>query len=305
MGDKDITEKILESYNDVFADIVNGIVFNGEQVVREEDLVDATPFGYFKASGKVRAQERDIAKRWMNGNICISLIGLENQTRPDPYMPIRVLQYDAAAYRAQIPKAGRKPVYPVMTIVLYCGYKRRWNGPRTLHRMLGLNITEQMIPFINDYRMNLVELAWMSEEEINRRFHGDFRIFANHLMQKRRNREYVPDAQVMRHAREVLQLLSVMEHDHRYEDAYNSLVQRSQPGEGGWNMCDVMDKAVNSGIEKGRAEERQNSLHMLYDLVAGGDLPIAAAVRSASNYGVTDEADFRMKAVEMGIRLPE
>lgn len=55
MGEKDITEKILESYNDVFADIVNGIVFNGEQVVREEDLFDATPFGYYKASGKVRS----------------------------------------------------------------------------------------------------------------------------------------------------------------------------------------------------------------------------------------------------------
>ena len=28
MGEKDITEKILEDYNDVFADIINGLVFN-------------------------------------------------------------------------------------------------------------------------------------------------------------------------------------------------------------------------------------------------------------------------------------
>ena len=31
MGQTDITEKILEDYNDVFADIINGLIFNGEQ----------------------------------------------------------------------------------------------------------------------------------------------------------------------------------------------------------------------------------------------------------------------------------
>ena len=32
MGAKDITEKTLEAYNDVFADIVNVLAFQGEQV---------------------------------------------------------------------------------------------------------------------------------------------------------------------------------------------------------------------------------------------------------------------------------
>ena len=31
MGEKDIIEKTLESYNDVFADIINGLLFQGEQ----------------------------------------------------------------------------------------------------------------------------------------------------------------------------------------------------------------------------------------------------------------------------------
>ena len=31
MGEKDITEKILADYNDVFADIMNGLLFAGEQ----------------------------------------------------------------------------------------------------------------------------------------------------------------------------------------------------------------------------------------------------------------------------------
>ncbi len=42
MGEKDITEKTLEDYADVFADIVNVLLFDGEQRVLPEDLVDTT-----------------------------------------------------------------------------------------------------------------------------------------------------------------------------------------------------------------------------------------------------------------------
>ena len=38
MGEKDITEKILEDHNDVFADIINGLVFAGEQKILAESL---------------------------------------------------------------------------------------------------------------------------------------------------------------------------------------------------------------------------------------------------------------------------
>ena len=34
MAEKDIAEKTLEAYNDVFADIINVLLFNGEQQVK-------------------------------------------------------------------------------------------------------------------------------------------------------------------------------------------------------------------------------------------------------------------------------
>lgn len=40
MGEKDIAEKVLEDYNDVFADIVNVLLFQGEQIVKPEQLED-------------------------------------------------------------------------------------------------------------------------------------------------------------------------------------------------------------------------------------------------------------------------
>ena len=41
MAGKDLAEKTLLSYNDVFADIVNAIIFDGDDVVKEKDLSDA------------------------------------------------------------------------------------------------------------------------------------------------------------------------------------------------------------------------------------------------------------------------
>ena len=40
MAEKDITEKVLEAYNDVFADIVNVLLFNGKEILKAEELVD-------------------------------------------------------------------------------------------------------------------------------------------------------------------------------------------------------------------------------------------------------------------------
>ena len=42
MDQKDLTEKILEDYNDVFADIINGLIFDGKQVITPQSLDHAS-----------------------------------------------------------------------------------------------------------------------------------------------------------------------------------------------------------------------------------------------------------------------
>ncbi|MCR5161035.1 MAG: Rpn family recombination-promoting nuclease/putative transposase, partial [Lachnospiraceae bacterium] len=81
------------------------------------------------------------------GNIRIACVGLENQTEPDPAMPLRVFGYDGAEYRSQLTKANRnKPNYPVVTLVLYFGTEKHWDEPLSLHEALdriyrrGLNL---------------------------------------------------------------------------------------------------------------------------------------------------------------------
>lgn len=58
MGEKDITEKTLASYNDVFSDIVNGLLFSGRPVVDPDSLSDVMPYSMYKADGKIHEQER-------------------------------------------------------------------------------------------------------------------------------------------------------------------------------------------------------------------------------------------------------
>ena len=40
MSAKDIAEKLLEDYNDVFADIVNTLLFDGKNIINAEDLTN-------------------------------------------------------------------------------------------------------------------------------------------------------------------------------------------------------------------------------------------------------------------------
>ena len=90
MKDKDIAEKILEDYPDVFADIVNGFLFNGNEVVRSEELEDMKLRSAYRAELKLHDMERDVAKRWKKNGIRIAGVGFENQTAPDSRVVLRV-----------------------------------------------------------------------------------------------------------------------------------------------------------------------------------------------------------------------
>ena len=108
MGAKDITEKNLEAFNDVFADIVNVLLFKGKHLMKEKDLESASKDSMFKIDGKIHEQERDVSKFWKNGEVRISIIGLENQTAQDSKMPLRVISYDGASYKQQLLDTNKK-----------------------------------------------------------------------------------------------------------------------------------------------------------------------------------------------------
>ena len=264
MGGKDIAEKALEEYDDVFSDIVNVLLFGGEQLVKEDELTEAAPLSVYKDDGgRLREQERDISKFWKDGRIRICLYGLENQTDIDVDMPLRVISYDGAGYRSQLladsdnkDDKGRKLRYPVVTLVLYFG-EDHWNKHRSLLDCLA--VPEELRPYVNDYKINVFEIAWLEPETVAK-FRSDFRIVADYFVRMRRDKQYEPSRETIRHVHEVLQLMAELTKDRRF-----AAIQLP-PGtaEGGTNMCEVLDRYWNNGVakgmEKGLAAGREEGL---------------------------------------------
>ncbi len=242
MGQTDITEKILEDYNDVFADIINGLIFNGEQRILPESLENTQVHSQYKAEdGKVHELERDVAKYWKDKKVELAICGIENQSIVEKNMPFRIIGYDGASYRSQLLEE-RKEILPVMTIVLYFGTNRHWYGKKNIKGLM--KIPEELNDYINDYEMKVFEIAWLTEAEIDR-FHSDFKIVANFFVQKRKNKNYIPDDPTeIRHVDEVLKLLQVMTGDERYLTIF-------QEKKGVRSMCDVAERLEKMGIEKG------------------------------------------------------
>lgn len=254
-GQKDLAEKTLEDYKDVFADIMNVFLFQGRSKVSEKELKPAKKSSGYEGGRALRAQERDAAKLWENSRIRIAFMGLENQTRVDRDMPLRTIGYDGAAYRDQLYRVKGKngkwkenanPRYPVVTIVLYFGYERHWNEPKRLLEVLG-DMPEELRPFVNDYEVNVFEVAWMTDEQLTM-LQSDFRIIAEYLVQMRKNREYAPSRLKIIHAREVFALMEAMTNDARFTQAYEIMEEEREVPE---YMCEALDKIENRGMKQG------------------------------------------------------
>ena len=257
MGEKDITEKTLEAYNDVFADIVNGLLFGGEQVVKEDQLVDAQPTSMYKADEKMHEQERDVAKYWIRGEkgervrVRVAFLWIENQTKYDKDMALRVIGYDGAAYRAELSVEDR---YPVLTIVLYFG-DQPWGKNRSLYDTIA--VPEILRPYVNDYRINVFEIAHLSEKEVSN-FQSDFQIVADYFSHKRTDPDYRPkDPRKFCHVDELLKMMSVIAHDKRFMETLHSEEGRPE------NMCEVLDRVEQRGREQGGEEIRLKDIQSL------------------------------------------
>ena len=216
----------------------------------------------------------------------ISLLAFENQTSYDKDMVLRVLGYDGAEYRSQLSGEER---YPVVTVVLYFG-DRPWGPNRTLHDTV--RIPEKLNPYVNDYRLNLFEIAYLPEEWI-KLFKSDFRIVADYFTHSRENPDYRPkDPVKFRHVEEMLTLMSVLTGDSRYTE-----LMYDEEGGLAETMDKVLDRAEARGIAIGEARGRaEGAIQTLTRLVQKGLLSLTTAAQEA---GLTP-AEFKEKAETLG-----
>ena len=227
MERKDTANKYLFSFNDVFADFVNATVFNGEQIVAPEDLVDVDPHTFFKNEGKLREQVRDVAKKWKKGDVVFLLVGVEFQSQIDPDMVFRAASYDGAFYRAQLADQKTKRRYPVVTFVLYFG-STPWTRRRTLLESVDIpeGIKDAVTPYVNDYRLNIVDVARMGDREIEK-FKSDLNVLVDYYVKTLNDPAYMPKHTTLTHPDASFHFMSAVMNDPAYEqESYSESGER-------------------------------------------------------------------------------
>lgn len=177
-------DTVLKNYwnnNEQFADLFNAVLFGGEQVISPDELEDADTeessileHREYAESIKASRDSIKICKKSLTHGVEFVMLGLESQEHIHYAMPMRVMGYDYGTYKKQYDSNAKKyqtkdgmtddeylsrmkqtdRFTPVITVVVYYG-DNPWDGATTLHGML--NIPDKMKPFVNDYKMLLVE----------------------------------------------------------------------------------------------------------------------------------------------------
>ena len=108
---------------------------------------------------------------------------------------------------------------------------------------------------MNDYKVNLFEIAYLSREQA-KLFKSDFRVVADYFVQMQTTGTYIGSPEELVHVQETLSLMSIMTGDHRFEavlsddDGSKGVVIKT--------MCDVLDRIEEKGRMEGRMEGQRS-----------------------------------------------
>ena len=312
MGTKDSKAKEYLSDNTRFSEICNYVLFDGERIIKPDELKEqdsAEILSIFGIDKKqiIKQKWRDLLKSVSikyTGNIYVILIGIEAQTDVHYAMPVKNMIYAALNYGDQVNEVrkchnqqkdykkseeflsgftSKDKLTPVITITLYLG-TGEWNAPRSLIDMMP-KIDERVLPFINDYKINLLNPSDIT----------DFSKFQTGLR---------PLFEVLKNARDERRLNEVISSDETFKNVdvetvaainlFAGMDIKIEKEDELLNMCKAWDEHKNRGIQEGENK-------ILFSLVIKGKIDIQTAAEEA-NISV-EEFEELMK--EAGYRLPQ
>lgn len=150
------------SDNEIFADLFNGALFGGNQIIRPDMLEQENEKKVMrvgKEGGRrvILRRIRDVQKLSGLRESCLAVVlAAEGQRNVHYAMPVRCMLYDAMDYTRQVERMVKKRreegklekgaeylsgmkredrLLPVITIVFYYGEEQSWDGPLYLHDM--------------------------------------------------------------------------------------------------------------------------------------------------------------------------
>ena len=291
--------------NTVFADAFNFLLYDGENVIRPENLkeLDTTelvvPFAVDNTDNRQAEavqKYRDILKMttvMTDDTAAYVLLGVESQTDVHYAMPVRNIIYDALQYGKQVTEISARnrkkgnqtrkeflfgfhkndKLIPVITLVIHLGADK-WDAPMSLHEMMAVT-DKNLLKYIQDYRIKLIDPAQIDVTEMDK-FQTSLREVLCYI-------KYSKDAdkftQYMKNNRRMEQL--ELNAAQVIREVTNTKFQIPK-GTEVVNVCQavevLMDRRKNEGIQQGIT---QGKLSLLQDLINDGTLTIEAAAAKA------------------------
>lgn len=181
MGQKDLAQN--DYFNDKvrFADVCNGFLFQGKQIINANELLEAQTDIVYREGDVLHKVIPDKVHIW-NG-FCIGILGVENQTMVDYHMVFRIMKTEAIAYERQWKDRERElrrqgilnekaqlcwntiskeaKFLPIIMIVIYFGIDKPWDGATYLHDMLDMD--KMLEPYVANYKINLFDFHKYSD----------------------------------------------------------------------------------------------------------------------------------------------
>ena len=175
MGQMDLYQSDFYEDKCRFADVFNGVLFGGREIMKPEELEneDSVMVG-MKRKRNLKKVICDKIRKWKGRYV--SILVLENQSYVDYRMVFRVMESEVIGYEKQRKKIyleqqrrnvkfnsheylsgmkkGQKYI-PIITLVLYVGKNKLWDGAKSLYEMLELDA--EIKPFVNDFKINLFD----------------------------------------------------------------------------------------------------------------------------------------------------
>ena len=154
---------------------------------------------------------------------------------------------------------GKAPFYPAVSLVLNFG-PHRWSVPKTL-RDCFQDLPPELEPFIPDYRLHVIDVAFLSREEVEG-LKSDMYHVADYLTQTRQTGDYhAKEKRRIVHVDETLKLMNAITKN----DSFLKSVEAMGPEE---KEKITMDDVLARIVERGRNEMREenNSLRQKLEI---------------------------------------
>ena len=262
MAEKDITEKLLTDIDEVFADIYNSLCFNGENIIKPDDLSSASVTTAFISNDVTRGLISDVSKIYKNSNLTLALLNIENQSTEDSDMPFRIIGYEGAKYNSQL-ISGSNARYAVATLVLNFNTKKRWSTPKSIKESLKNKYPIELDEYINDYKVNVIDVAFMDKEDIDK-LNSDFKAVAKYYYLKRNNIEDFEELGDcnLKYPVQTFATMKALTGDSRFETAYNDYVETHKDDKG-VTMEKILDDLINKGKSEGKElQARETAINL-------------------------------------------